>query len=111
MTDGILTIEDLPGPEEGHRLLRLNGPLVLSNFFDFQRMVREDKSTTLILDFSGVPYVDSAGIGAMVGAYVNRDKDGRKLLLVGVSSRARTALQVTKVEQFFTFAETAAAAS
>jgi anti-anti-sigma regulatory factor len=47
----------------------------------------------------------------MVGAYVNREKDGRKLLLVGVSSRVRTALKVTKVEQFFTFAETAAAAS
>ena len=111
MRDGILTIEDLPGAQEGLRILRLTGPLVLTNFFDFQRMVREDKSTSLILDFSGVPYVDSAGIGAMVGAYVNREKEGRKLLLVGVSSRVRTALKVTKVEQFFTFAETAAAAS
>jgi len=107
MTDGILTIEDLPGSGEGQRTLRLNGPLVLTNFFEFQRMVREDKSTALTLDLSGVPYVDSAGIGALVGAYVNRDKDGRKLLLVGVSSRVRTALKVTKVEQFFIFAETA----
>jgi anti-anti-sigma regulatory factor len=45
------------------------------------------------------------GIGALVGAYVNRQKDGRRLLLVGVTPRVRTALQVTKCEQFFQFSD------
>jgi anti-sigma B factor antagonist len=98
-----LVIEDLPGPKDGQRILRLQGPLVLNNLFDFQAKVRADNSRTLILDFSNVPYVDSAGIGALVGAYVTHQKDGRNLLLVGVSQRIHSALQVTRVEQFFRF--------
>ncbi len=105
MTDEKLTIEDLPSAGNGQRILRLTGPLVLNSFFAFQTLVRDDQSTALVLDFTGVPYVDSAGIGALVGAYVNRQKDGRRLLLVGVTPRVRTALQVTKVEQFFQFSD------
>jgi anti-sigma B factor antagonist len=105
MVNETLTIENLPGPAEGQRILRLKGPIVLNTFFEFQRIVREDNSTTLILDFKDVPYMDSAGIGALTMGYVHRQKDKRGILLVGVSPRIRTALQVTKVEQFFQFAD------
>ena len=105
MTDEKLTIEDLHPSANGQRILRLTGPLVLNSFFAFQTLVREDQSASLVLDFTGVPYIDSAGIGALVGAYVNRQKDGRGLMLVGVKPRVRTALQVTKVEQFFKFSD------
>ena|SRR5579863_6098223 len=101
-----LVIEDIPGPKDGQRILRLKGPIVLNNLFDFQARVRADNSRTLIIDFSNVPYVDSAGIGALVGAYVTHQKDGRSLSLVGVSPRVHSALQVTHVEQFFRFFDT-----
>ena len=91
-------------------MLRLSGPITISNFFQFQSLVRGNTSRKLILDLAGVPYIDSAGIGALVGAYVNHEKDGRSLALVGVSQRVRDALQVTRVEQFFQFYDTAAAA-
>jgi anti-sigma B factor antagonist len=98
-----LVIEDLPGPKEGQRVLRLAGPLVMSTLFDLQAKVRANDSRVLIIDFTKVPYVDSAGIGALVGAYVTQQKDGRGLYLVGVSDRIHNALQVTRVEQFFRF--------
>jgi anti-sigma B factor antagonist len=101
-----LTIEDLPGPKDGQRILRLSGPLVIATLFDFQAMVRADNSRALIIDFTSVPYVDSAGIGALVGAYVTHQKDGRSLALVGVSDRIHNALQVTRVEHFFRFFNT-----
>jgi len=103
-----LVIEDSAGPKDGQRILRLQGPIVLNNLFDFQAKVRADNSRTLIIDFSNVPYVDSAGIGALVGAYVTHQKDGRSLYLVGVSQRVHSALQVTRVEQFFRFFDTLA---
>jgi len=65
--------------------------------------VRADQSRALILDFSAVPLADSAGIGALVGAYVSRQKDGRSLGLVGVNQRIHQALEVTRVENFFRF--------
>jgi hypothetical protein len=81
-----LKIEDFSGRIEGHRVIRLIGPLVLSNFFEFQSLVRANTSSSLIL-----------------GAYVNHQRDGRSLLLVGVTKRVRDALHVTRVEQFFKF--------
>jgi len=84
---------------------RLTGPIVITSFFEFQERARADKSKTLALDFSGVPYIDSTGIGALVTIYVNRQKNGRRLLLVAVPPRVRAALQITKVEQFFSFSD------
>jgi anti-sigma B factor antagonist len=106
-----LTLEDIVNPATGRRVLRLAGPLIISNLFDFQARVRANTSPHLILDFTSVPYVDSAGIGALVGAYVTHNKDGRSLALIGVSDRVRSALAVTHVEQFFHFFDTVEAAS
>jgi anti-sigma B factor antagonist len=105
-----LIIEDHAGPKDGQRILSLTGPLVLTTLFDFQSKVRTDTSKTLIIDFTKVPYVDSAGIGALVGAYVTHQKDGRSLLLVGVSERIHNTLKVTHVEQFFRFFDSLQAA-
>lgn len=96
-----LSISERTDPATGRLILTLTGPLVISNLFDFQARVRSNTLPHLILDLSAVPYVDSAGIGALVGAYVTHNKDGRSLALVGVSDRVRTTLAVTHVEQFF----------
>jgi anti-sigma B factor antagonist len=101
-----LAIEELDGPQPGQRILRLQGPVVLGTLFQFQSTLRAKDARALILDFTGVPYVDSAGIGALVGAYVTHNKDGRSLTLVGVSERVHNALKVTRVEPFFRFFNT-----
>jgi anti-sigma B factor antagonist len=105
-----LRIDDQPGSQPGQRVLRLEGALVMTTMFAFQSMVRADSSRSLIIDFTNVIYVDSAGIGALVGAYVTRQHDGRSLALVGVSERIHNALKVTRVEQFFRFFDSVSAA-
>jgi anti-sigma B factor antagonist len=110
MPDQPLQIEELSGSRDGIQILRLAGPLTLSNLFGFQAQLRADKSRALILDFTNVPLADSAGIGALVGAYVTRQKDGRSLGLVGVNQRIHNALEVTRVDNFFHFFATVAEA-
>lgn len=105
-----LSIEDIAGPQDEQRILRLTGPLLINNLFDFQSKVRGNTAAKLILDFTGVAYIDSAGIGALVGAYVSHQKEGRSLVLVGVTERVRNALKVTHVEQFFRFCNSVAEA-
>jgi len=102
-------IEDILG-SDGQRMLRLSGPLLISNLFEFQSLVRGNASPKLILDFTQVSYIDSAGVGALVGAYVTHQKDGRSLALVGVNQRVRNTLQITRVESFFRFFDTLTAA-
>jgi anti-sigma B factor antagonist len=104
MRDESLTIQAVTA-SDGQRTFRLDGPVVLSNFFELRTKLREDESPTLILDFSKVPYVDSAGIGALVCAYVSRQKHSRALVLSGVNERVRNALKITRVDQFFTFTD------
>jgi anti-sigma B factor antagonist len=105
-----LVIEDIPGSSNGHRVLRLDGPVTISNLYEFQAKVRADRSATLILDLTKVPYMDSAGLGALVGAYVTHQREGTRLLLVGVNQRVLNALKITRVEQFFRFFDTLASA-
>jgi len=87
-------------------VLRIHGPLLLGNFFPLQSEVRADSSDLLIIDVADMPYIDSAGIGCLVGAYVSRENSGRKLILVGANERLLTSLKVTKVDKLFTFAPT-----
>jgi anti-sigma B factor antagonist len=110
MLEQPLNIEDIPGSRDGIRILRLAGPLTLSNLFGFQSKLRADDSRALILDLTNVPLADSAAIGALVGAYISRQKDGRSLGLVGVNQRIHNALEVTRVQNFFHFYETVAEA-
>jgi anti-sigma B factor antagonist len=110
MPQDSLRIDDQPGSQSGQRILRLDGALVMTTVFGFQAIVRADTSRSLIIDFTNVPYVDSAGIGALVGAYVTRQHGGRSLALVGVSERIHNALKVTHVEQFFRFFDSVSAA-
>jgi anti-anti-sigma factor len=92
----------------GHGVIfRLHGPLLLGNFFSFQSMVRSDQSNLLIVDVADVPYIDSAGIGCLVGAHVSRENSGRKLVVAGASERLLNMLKATKVDQLFNFAPTA----
>ena len=69
-------------------------------------MVRSDQSNLLIVDVADVPYIDSAGIGCLVGAHVSRENNGRKLMVVGATERLLNSLKATKVDQLFTFAST-----
>lgn len=103
MQTGPLKIEESIVNDE--RILRLEGPLTLANIFQFQTLVRADRSRSLIVDLTNVPYVDSAGIGSLVGAHVSRQNEGT-LTLVGTPQRVRDALRVTRVEQFFRMADT-----
>ena len=103
-----LTIEDIPG--SGHCLLRLTGPVTISNLFEFQTKVRSNSAPKLIIDLTGVPYMDSAGIGALVGAHVSHSKGGRSLGLVGVNERVLNALKITRVDSFFKFHDSVAEA-
>jgi len=102
MQTGPLQIEE--SVVNGERVLRLDGPLTLANIFQFQTIVRADRSRSLIVDLTNVPYVDSAGIGSLVGAHVSRENN-HTLTLVGTSERVRQALRVTRVEQFFRMAD------
>lgn len=104
MQEKPLQIERVDDAGGSSVVFHLHGPLLLGNFFSFQSMVRSDQSNLLIVDVSDVPYIDSAGIGCLVGAHVSREHSGRKLIVAGATERLVNMLKATKVDQLFTFA-------
>lgn len=96
-----LQISINPGQSNNEVVLQLAGPLILDNLFDFQRVWREQTATSITVDMSRVPYVDSSGIGSLVNIHVSRQKVGGTLRLLGVSDRVMTALAVTRVDKIF----------
>jgi anti-sigma B factor antagonist len=102
MPDDPLRVENVAGSRNGCQILRLTGPLTLANLFGFQNVIRAEKAPAVIVDLTNVPYIDSAGIGALLGAHVSRQKEGRFFALVGVNQRVQNALEITHVWQFFT---------
>jgi anti-sigma B factor antagonist len=95
-----LTFELLEGASPNEHIYQLKGPMVLGNMFAFQEVLRSESATT-ILDLTGVPYMDSAGLGILTNSYVSHQKNGRRLLLVGVNERVQTLFQVTRLEKLF----------
>jgi anti-sigma B factor antagonist len=104
MRDEPLQIEDL-GVQNQKRTLKLSGPLTIVTLYEFQNLVRSNSGTDLVLDFTSVPYIDSAGVGALVGAYVRHQKEGHSVTLAGASERVRNTLKITQVENFFQYSD------
>lgn len=93
------TITDAGSANENERILKLVGPLTITTMFDFRDKFRsETTAKSVFLDMSEVPYVDSAGMGAIVNAHVSCANGGRRLALVGVVERVRTMLKMTRVD-------------
>ena len=55
----------------------------------------------LLIDLSGVAYVDSAGLGQIVQAYATAKNRGGALKLLGITKRLRDLLVVTKLLTVF----------
>lgn len=96
-----LTVEHIT-PLDGHGVLCLRGPLTMENILPFQNAVRrEERSDTVILDLTDVPYIDSSGLGSLVGAYVSRQKAGRRVALAGVNERIFRLFELTRTDSLF----------
>jgi anti-anti-sigma factor len=92
-----LKIEVTTSPA-GVKVYRLIGPLTLSTLFEFQDLVRSETSSAVVVDLAEVPYMDSAGLGAMLGVYASCQRHGRGFGIAGLQDRIRTLFKVTHVD-------------
>jgi anti-sigma B factor antagonist len=99
---------------EGFTLLLVEGVIKLGESAEFfaqtlERALAED-SGDVIVDFSRINYIDSTGIGELVG-YLGRFRDrSRKLILVNPSERILKLLQVARLAELFSIYDTVDAA-
>ncbi len=96
-----LEIHKLNGARPGQRVLRLLGALSLQTVPDFLKVARAETAPVLLVDFTGVTIVDSAGVGSLLQTMASMNKAQRKLGLVCLSPRTLSVLEITRVLSLF----------
>jgi anti-anti-sigma factor len=89
-----LDLEKLSSSDEGNLVTRLNGKLSLETVHNFIQTLRPDPTAHLVLDMSGVSFLDSAGVGALVSLFVHRRNIGKSFAIAGLTQQGMAVLQV-----------------
>ena len=63
--------------------------------------VLKNESTNVIIDFTKIDYIDSTGIGELVGYLGKFSGQNRKLILVNPSDRIQKLLKLAKLDAVF----------
>jgi anti-sigma B factor antagonist len=66
---------------------------------DLKRILASTRQ--VVLNLSGVTYIDSGGLGTLVGVYSSARAAGADIKLTGLGQRLRDVLQVTKLVTVF----------
>jgi anti-sigma B factor antagonist len=88
----------LPGHEKSTRILRLTGPLIIQEVFELQSLLIRDYTPVTIFDLSGVPYMDSTGMGVIINYYVGATRRGCKTIVAGTCNRVHELFTLTHVD-------------
>ena len=105
--DDPLVIVCTEGKTPGTLIFRFAGPVTLRNLFGMQEQLRGSTPPALtILDLSEVPYMDSAGMGAVINHYVHCQNKGARLIVAGVNSRVMELFRMTRVHTVIALAGT-----
>lgn len=79
----------------GSAVTRLEGKLSLETVNSFIQTMRQEPAQHLALDMSGVTFLDSSGVGALVSLFVTRKHTGKTLVLANLTKQAIAVLQVS----------------
>ncbi|HVO56461.1 MAG TPA: STAS domain-containing protein [Dongiaceae bacterium] len=79
----------------GTLVAKLNGKLSLETVSGFLQDLRAEDAEKLVLDMSGVSFLDSAGVGALVQLFVHRKNGSRKLALAALTTQGTAVMQVS----------------
>lgn len=85
--------------EQGWLRARVHGELDMASAPVFRERVEQaldvHRTRRLILDLEGLTFIDSSGIGAILGRYRQLASQRGELRLVGISNRIRPVLEMS----------------
>ena len=105
-----LDLEKLPSSDENLAIYRPSGKLSLETVNVFIQTLRSDTSNYLVLDMSGVNFLDSAGVGALVSLFVSRRNQGKRFALATLTSQGTAVVTVAGLQNLLPIYKTVAEA-
>lgn len=97
---------DLTSRQDGDiTILTVNGDLVIgepeTTFKKTVTQLLEEGRVNLLVDLSNVGFLDSSGLGALVRALTQSQKEGGQTKLLNAGPQVRKLLQMTKLDSVF----------
>ena len=89
-----LDLEKLPISTETLAVYRPNGKFSLETVPDAVQKLRAEVAQHMILDMSGVSFLDSAGVGSLVSLFVNRRSHGKTFALAALTQQGNAVVTV-----------------
>jgi anti-anti-sigma factor len=99
--------------EADYVLAETSGPLDESARDNFREQLHPlvgQSGTRLVIDLSGSPRINSAGVGNLVALVADANTQGSRVILCAPAPFVAGVLSVTKLDQYFTLAGTRAEA-
>ena len=89
--------------QEGYAVVRLTGEVDLSRWPEARKIILAclQKSQHLLVDLSGVDYIDSSGVASLVEGYQLARSQQLDFGLVGVSAAAMNVLRLARLDKVF----------
>ncbi len=89
--------------EAGYTIIELGGEIDLSCSPEVRKQILAclQSQHNLLIDMSGVTYIDSSGVASLVEGYQTAKKQGLKFGLIGVSDSAINVLRLARLDKVF----------
>lgn len=99
--------------ENGIDIVTITGRLVAADVPEARESLKkivENGTGKLVVDLSGVNFIDSSGLSVLISAFKQIRHRGGRMLISGISSNVQTLLELTRLNEIFErFASTEAA--
>ncbi|MBT3658299.1 MAG: STAS domain-containing protein [Rhodospirillaceae bacterium] len=93
--------------EQGALVVAFNGDIDLQSSPEARQVLLEavGKNMPILVDLSGVGYIDSSGVASLVESFQTARKGAQNLVLVSVSDGAKRVLQLARLDKVFTICD------
>ena len=96
-----LSLETVKSPEEV--VVHCSGKITSSTSAQLQTLIRSliPETKCVVIDLTDVSYLDSSGLGAIVGLYVTAKRQNCRLKLINLNQRLQQLFRLTKLASIF----------
>ncbi|MEK7244623.1 MAG: STAS domain-containing protein [Pseudomonadota bacterium] len=89
--------------DDGALVIALEGDVDLKTSPDARKILLDavGRNLPMVVDLSGVQYIDSSGVASLIEAFQKARKAGRKFVLAAVSESALRVLNLARMDKVF----------
>ncbi|MCD6448925.1 MAG: STAS domain-containing protein [Thermotogaceae bacterium] len=106
MTDFNMEFKDM----NGKLVVIIEGDIDAYHSAEFKKTIKEKIATcsgaTMVLDFSSVSYIDSAGLGSLVAILKEARNSGKNVVLSSLKPGVKRIFEMTRLDKVFKIVDT-----